>query len=160
MKWRDWLEKWGLTAIKFNVGFAELEFQPNDADRKAAWELYVELLTRTTTQPLPDEHGDEHTALVSVVSLFSTTREILKENGSGCIEFSKIAVVVLNQVVRPFTTEWHRRSLAGDLKTTEGARDFRKDLAEIQAKLRIYTKMLADMAAVEDLTTLAEFEGP
>ena len=32
--------------------------------------------------------------------------------------------------------------------------DFRKELAELQSKLRQYTKMLADMAGVEDLTNL------
>ena len=33
--------------------------------------------------------------------------------GRGTIEFSKIAIPVLNQVVRPFTARWHRESLAG-----------------------------------------------
>jgi hypothetical protein len=58
-----------LKFIKLNLKLAEMEFQPNDVDRKAAWALYVELITR----------------------------------------------IVLNRVVRPFTAEWHRRSLEGDL---------------------------------------------
>ncbi|MGO8673308.1 MAG: hypothetical protein ACLQVD_18350, partial [Capsulimonadaceae bacterium] len=32
---------------------------------------------------------------------------------------------------------------------------FRKELAELQANLIIYTQMLADMAGVEDLTALS-----
>ena len=42
----------------------ELSFQ--DSDKDAAWELYVELLTRIVTQPLPQEAGDEQTALNSI----------------------------------------------------------------------------------------------
>ena len=34
--------------------------------------------------------------------------------------------------------------------------EFRQELVELQRVLRLYTKMLADMAGVEDLT---EFEG-
>ena len=29
MKWRDLFENWGLTGIKLNLKFAELEFKPN-----------------------------------------------------------------------------------------------------------------------------------
>ena len=49
MKRRDFLEKWGLSSLKINLGFLETEFEPKDPDRAAAWELYVELLTRITT---------------------------------------------------------------------------------------------------------------
>ena len=50
MKSRDFLEKWGLSGLKIKLAFLEGEFNPRDPDRAAAWELYVELLTRTTTQ--------------------------------------------------------------------------------------------------------------
>jgi len=50
MKLRDFLENWGLSGLKINLGFLEGEFEPQDPDRNAAWELYVELLTRITTQ--------------------------------------------------------------------------------------------------------------
>ena len=35
-----------------NTGILEMEWAPRDPDRKAAWELYVELLTRIATQYL------------------------------------------------------------------------------------------------------------
>ena len=82
-------------------------------DRKAAWDLYIQMVTRITTQPLDPEHGDEKTALDSVYSLFQTTREILIAQGPDCVEFAHIAIVILNQEVRPFTAKWHRKSLAG-----------------------------------------------
>src|SRR5205807_181403 len=82
------------------AGFLEGDFSPKDADRDAAWELYVELLTRVTTQDLPPEHGDEKAALESVYAVFPLTRQILRERGSGCGEFAKLAIPVLNQIIR------------------------------------------------------------
>src|SRR5437867_3782551 len=116
MKRRDFLAKWGLSSLKIKAGFVEGEFAPNDPDREAAWELYVELLTRVTTQSLPSEAGDEKAALDSVYALFPLTREILRRRGSGCGEFAKLAIPILNQIIRPFTAKWHRLSLAGAFK--------------------------------------------
>jgi hypothetical protein len=148
------LQRWGLAGLKLNVGFMEAEFQPQDPDRAGAWELYVELLTRVTTQYLSPDHGDEQTALESVHSLFPLTREILKRHGSGAGEFAKLAIPVLNQVVRPFTAKWHRLSLAGAFKDQARCAEFRAELLELQKVLRNYTRALADLADAEDLTTL------
>lgn len=153
MKLRELLEKWSMTSLRINLKFLEAEFNPKDDDRYAAWELYVEMLTRITTQPLDNKHGNEKTALDSVFSLFPTTREILKKY-RDCTEFSKIAIVVLNQVVRPFTAKWHKLSLENCFSKPKQCKIFRKELADLQIELRKYTKILADMAQVEDLTDL------
>jgi hypothetical protein len=108
MKWKDLLEEWGLMNLKISVGFAQAQFAPKDGDREAAWQLYIELLTRIATQPLPEESGDEKAALDSVYSIFGLTREIIRAGGADCVEFTKIAIVVLNQIIRPFTAHWHR----------------------------------------------------
>lgn len=156
MKLKDLFEKWGLAKLKVKMGILDLEWAPNDPDKNGAWELYVELLTRITTQRLPEEHGDEKTALDSIHSLFETTREVLKRNGKGCGQFARIAVIVLNQVVRPFTARWHGLSLEGAFDDKEKCKTFRTELTELQNDLLNYTKMLADMADVEDLTELEE----
>jgi hypothetical protein len=155
MKLRRWLENWDIS-LKFNIHFLELEWQPQTADRDAAWELYIEMLTRVSTQYLQPEDGDEATALESIYSLFGLTRETIKKYGRNCAEFTKIAVVVLNQVIRPFTAKWHRKSLAGAFKDPQQCAVFRTELSELQGQLRTYTKMLADMAGVEDLTALEQ----
>src|SRR5947208_2802106 len=124
MKLKKWLENWDLTNLKLNVGVLEAEWQPQEKDREAAWELYVEMLTRIVTQPLPVEHGDEKTALDSVFALFGITREILRRKGRECVQFTKISVVVLNQVVRPFTAKWHKRSLEGAFSDEVSQRAF------------------------------------
>ena len=158
MKWSKWLEKWDMTSLKITAPFLEMEWKPQDEDKAAAWELYIELLTRIATQPLDAEHGDEKTALDSVFSLFAITRQVLKNNTRNCTEFTKIAIVFLNQVVRPFTAKWHRLSLLGAFGEPEKCKQFRGELEELQETLRKYTKMLASMAGVEDLTSLESDE--
>lgn len=156
MKWRKWLENWDMTSLKIKYPFLEMEWNPAETDKVAAWELYVELLTRITTQALAVDDGDEKTALDSVYSLFPTTRSIIKQNGRDCIEFTKIAVVVLNQKVRPFTAKWHRVSLSDGFENPSICAEFRAELEDLQTVLRRYTAMLSDMAGVEDLTELEE----
>lgn len=113
----------------------------------------MELLTRVSTQYLEPELGDEKTALESIHQLFDLTRNIIKSNGRLCIEFTKIAIVVLNQVMRPFTAKWHRLSLNGAFSDIKKCKEFRQELEQLQAKLGIYTKMIA---GVEDLTELEQ----
>lgn len=158
MKWRKWLEEWDMTSLKIKTPFLDAEWKPQDEDKTAAWELYIELLTRITTQPLAQEHGDEKTALESVYSLFPITRQVIKDNGRHCIEFTKIAIVVLNQVIRPFTAKWHRLSVQGAFDKSEKCDEFRTELIELQGELKKYTRMLANMAGVEDLTELEDDE--
>jgi hypothetical protein len=154
MKWKDLLENWGMTSLKLKAGFLETEWKPTDPDKDAAWDLYIELLTRIATQPLPDQHGIEQKALESVHSLFSTTRAILKSRGRECVEFTKLAVVVLNQIVRPFTAKWHRIFVSEGFSDSEKCLEFRRELAALQCQLITYAKALADIAGVEDLTEL------
>jgi hypothetical protein len=154
MTWQDWLEKWNISKLKLSAGFMDIEMTPANSDRDAAWDLYVELLTRVTTQRLLPADGDEKTALDSVYSLFPTTRSILKHYGRDCREFTKLAILVLNQVIRPFTAKWHRISNSGGFDDETTCRQFRVELERLQFFMRCYTQALADMAGVEDLTSL------
>ena len=151
---RGWLADHGLATLKITTRHLQAEFKIQNLDKEAAWELYIELLTRITTQPLPEDSGDDKTALDSVYSLFPLTREVIKRKGPGCLEFTKIAIVVLNQVIRPFTAKWHKLSLECAFEDPEKVREFRKELADLQEQLRVYTRALAAMAGVEDLTEL------
>ena len=156
MKWKKWLENWDMTSLKINAAFLEMEWSPSEPDKSAAWDLYIELLTRITTQRLDPGHGDEKTALESAYSLFGTTRQIIKDNGRDCIEFTKISVVILNQKIRPFTAKWHKISVEGGFEDEKVCAEFRDELSELQSTLTRYSRMLADMAGVEDLTELEE----
>jgi hypothetical protein len=153
MQLKKLLEKWDLTSLSIKAGFLEMEWQPRDEDKSAAWDLYVELITRAATQHLDPEEGDEAAALASIHDLFDLTRETIKRNGRHCINFTRIAVVVLNQKVRPFTAKWHPRILAHDLDAA-ARQQFRAELRALQTDLRNDTRLLADLAAVDHLTHL------
>jgi hypothetical protein len=103
--------------VKLNLGFMELsgEWEPNDVERAAAWELYVELITRVTVVPLDPVAGSLREALSSLYSIFATTREILRKHGPGIAEnkpsgqynFAYLAVTILHSGLRPLLTRWH-----------------------------------------------------
>ena len=154
MKIKEWFNKWNFESLKINVEFLEMELSFTDTDKIAAWEMYVELLTRITTQELKDKSGDEQTALNSVFSLFSTTREILKSNGRSCVQFTKIAIIILNQKIRPFIAKWHKKSLNRAFENPKECIKFRKELKILQSNLNNYTGMLSEIAGVENLTEL------
>ena len=157
MKWKKWLENWDMTSLKIKTSFLEMDWQPREADKDAAWELYIELLTRITTQNLEDTYGDEKTALTSVFEIFELTREIIKKYKRDCIEFSKIAIVILNQKIRPFTAKWHSISITEGFNDTN-SKEFRTDLKELQVILIVYTQMLGDMAGIEEVDDLTKLE--
>ena len=154
MKMQKLFENWGMTGLKLNLGFLETEWEPQIKDSEAAWEMYVELLTRIATQPLPDNSGVEHSALVSVYSLFGITRGILREYGKDTIGFAKIAIIILNQVIRPFTARWHKLSEESAFEDEKQRVIFRGELKELQAQLRNYMGMLAEIAGVEDISEI------
>lgn len=153
-KFSDLFKVYGLSEIKLHIGFIDVAFTPSVGDQEAAWEMYVELITRVTTQRLDSDSGDEETALTSVYHLFDITREILKRKGREAQNFTKIAVIVLNQIIRPFTAKWHKKKIAGAFLNVDECLAFRNELVVLQAKLRGYSKMLADIAMVEDLTRI------
>lgn len=155
-KYGELFRKWHLEKINLHMAFADVEFSPTNDDKTAAWDMYVELITRITTQPLAPDTGDEETALNSIYSLFDTTRNILKEKGRQATAFTKIAVVVLNQVVRPFTAKWHRKKLKGAFNNPNECDNFREELSDIQIKLIDYSHLLAELAMVEDMTLLCK----
>ena len=154
MNLRTLLKDFKLEKVRLSPSGAIVEVAFKPADRDAAWDLYIEMLTRIVTQPLPAEAGDEKTALESIHALFALTREILRRHGRGTIQFTKVAIPVLNQIVRPFAAKWHKQNLAGAFDNDDKCEEFRHELAILQEELRNYNRMLAEIASVEDLTDL------
>jgi len=154
MKIQKLFENWDMTGLKLNMGFLATEWKPQVKDSEAAWEMYVELLTRIATQPLPDNSGMESSALASVYSLFGITRSILRKYGKDSIGFAKIAIIVLNQIIRPFTARWHKLSEEGAFQDQEQCTLFRKELKELQVNLKSYMGMLAEIAGVEEISSI------
>src|SRR5207248_3331622 len=84
-------------------------WEPDEVEAKAAWELYVELITRVSVVELKPGEGLLREALNSLYSLVKTTREILRQygpsvgkpKGLGKLSFGFLSVAVLNTVLRP-----------------------------------------------------------
>ena len=152
------LRRWDLSSLKVNLKFMEMEFEASEDDMTAAWDMYIELMTRVTTQELDADSGDEKTALESIHKVFDISRQILKEKGRKAPNFTKIAVIVMNQIMRPFLSKWHRKMLAGEFDDNKICGEFRSELKVLRIQLVNYSKLLADMAAVEDLTTLEDIQ--
>lgn len=68
-------------SLPFGIGGVEME--PDSTERDAAWELYVELVTRVAVQSLNPQEGLVREAMNSLYSLFGSTRQILRKAGPG-----------------------------------------------------------------------------
>lgn len=162
MRWRDLLEKWGLAELGVHLGFLDVKFAPKDPDRQGAWALYMEMLTRVSTRDLEADEGTEAAALASLRALFEVTRAVLRER-SGAVELAKLAVLVLNQKLRPFTSRWHRRAeVEKAFDDGDKREEFRRELKELQEILRRYTRAVGFMAGLseEDLEELEQTRRP
>jgi hypothetical protein len=150
-------------SLPFGIGSAEWEVDP--AERKAAWSLYIELVTRIAVQALEVDQGLLREALNSLYSLFGTTRDVLKQAGPD-VGISResvggIAIMVLNRGLRPFLSKWHpllqawevRRSPAVSPKDHEQAwaeaPQLRQELELLRRDLDEYAEALAKISGAE-----------
>lgn len=150
--------------LPFNLG--ELEFEPDEVEQRAAWNLYVELSTRIAVQPLGLDEGILGEALSSLHSLFATTREVLKEAGpdvgASPDSVGGIALAVLNYGVRPFLAKWHPRLQAWETERPAGVSlqeheaqwaeglQLRAALKALRNDLDLYARALGRIAGVEE----------
>jgi hypothetical protein len=140
-----------------------------DSDQQAAaWEIYVELVTRIAVVELGTEQGLLREALGSLHSLFDTIRAILRRHGPSVAratafeasEVSVLALAILNDVLRPLLADWHPLLLEHEgrrpagVSATEHERawarnsEAREALALARVRLTDYARLLAAAAAV------------
>jgi hypothetical protein len=161
----------GEEGLSWRVGRVTDSWIPTEAEREAAWEMYVELVTRIGVQGLRPEEGLLREALSSLYTLFDTTRQILHRYGpsvaateQGTLSFALIAVTVLNRALRPLLTAWHaelsryesqRPPEVSPLDHEERwsrAQTLRQAIAELQPILVSYANLLSKIAGVPPLT--------
>jgi hypothetical protein len=89
-------------------------WRPNDCERRAAWDLCVELATRVPVIPLRADEGLLSEALGSLHAQFAAVREILRTHGPevassrpGELSLAVLAGHLVNQVLRPVVAYWH-----------------------------------------------------
>lgn len=157
-----------IKATKLTVGLpfelGKLEFEPDEVQQQAAWELYVEVSTRIAVQPLDPEEGLMREALSSLHNVFSATREILRRAGpsvaQGPNSLGAVAIEVLNIGLRPFLAKWHPLLLAYEQQRPPGVdpleherswereSELRKELVNLQEQMKVYTEALGKIAGV------------
>jgi len=129
--------------------------------------LKIELETRITTAKLHYRSGSEETAATSASSVFDTVRKLLASHPDAPA-FERVALAMINSVMRPYTARWHgwmtadTRELNPEVKTTTKFRNervrrmFRAELEELQARLKNYTGMLGTLSKVLATETRVE----
>ena len=160
------LDRPKIKSYTINIPFVgEIEWEPDPTQRKAAWELYIELVTRISTQPLDMDHGLIREAMNSLYSLFGETRQILRaagpDVGVGDDTVGGVAILVLNKGLRPFLSKWHPLLLAHEALRPAiiNARDWerqwpeeataRGELEKLRKSMEKYATALAKMAKVK-----------
>lgn len=154
------------------IGGVEGTWKPDESERNAAWEMYVELITRISVVELKSDEGLLREALSSLYTLFGTTRTILRKYGPSIaqpkgkddLSFGYLAVAILNTVLRPVLAKWHPMLLdyestrSGSVSPLEHERawdkhdELRQVLNDVRGILIEYTDLLAQVTEVPPLT--------
>lgn len=159
------------------IGEISGKWAPDEAEQKAAWEMYVELVTRISVIELGPEEGLVREALSSIYRLFDITRLILRSYGPNVARpkiehtysFGYLAVAVLNGALRPLLAKWHpllsdwESKKPDDKSPVEWEREWknkqgndlnielRQELNRVREALVQYTNLLAEVAGVPSL---------
>lgn len=160
-------------SFKIKIPFLGLEgnWEVDDQQRKAAWEIYVELVTRVTVVELKPDEGIIREAMNSYYALFNITREILKRYGPSIalgsqqseLTLGHVAVGVLNKVLRPLLAKWHPileeyerqrpkdSSVAAHERQWEHAATLRAEIEKVRQTMITYADVLAEVSDVSKL---------
>jgi|GEM_PF-281313 hypothetical protein len=126
-------------------GLAE-SWQPVAPESRCAWEIYIELRTRTVMQRRRYLDSDEATALSDLVRLTETTRNACRTSGPEAVVSTAVADLLLTQVLLPLTARWESRSRELKLNPEDLRREFRGELAATQEQLQIFCAVLYELA--------------
>ena len=166
--------------LPFGVGKIGGKWKPKDDERKASWEMYVELITRVSVAELGDDEGLLREAFTSLHSMFGTTREILRKYGPDVarpakgadVSFGRLSVGLLNGCLRPFLSKWH--PLLADYESERPANvtavewerrwgeaaNVRAELAEVRAVATRYAEILGEVCDAPDLLDAVDRDVP
>ena len=158
-----------LTDITLTVPqFSSLHFAVTRDTRQVAWKLFVESVTRISTQPLDPGGGLLREALTSLYGLFTVTREILKESQPSATTgrdptVEHLAIAMLNGELRPFLTRWHPVLLRWEKvhpnqpeSEWPEAGACRSDLATMQRHLQQYVLGFGKLAGLPNAKEILE----
>lgn len=157
-------------------GSIEGTWEPNENEQMAAWELYVELVTRVSIVDVSKSSYLLRESLESLHALFSITRSILRQYGPSiakpkngrALSLGYLAITILNSVLRPFLSKWHPMlldyenqkpshiSLLQHEQNWQHYHEFRRELEQVQLSVYEYGNVLAEVSGVVPLIHKSE----
>ncbi len=159
--------------VQVAIGEVKGYINPTESERAAAYELLVELSTRTSGAHLASTDDSIREALSDLQQLFDLTRSILRTHGTdaskgspGNLSLAVVAVRVLNEVIRPVLSRWQpllsdyeaRRPIdAPDMSAVEWEQRWergpqcRSELRGMRSSVRAYIDTLSRIAGAPDI---------
>ena len=139
-----------IKTVSFSLpfGIGSVEWQSDPTERKAAWSIYVELVTRIAVQSLETNQG--------------LLREADPDMGASLDSVGGIAITVLNNGLRPFLAKWHpllqtweaqrppHLSLKEHERNWSQEKELRAELELLRKDLEKYAHALAEIAGVKE----------
>jgi hypothetical protein len=150
-----------LTDVRISVPhFSEMHFAITKDSQLVAWKLFVETVTRISTQRLDPRGGLVREAMSSLYTLFNITRDVLKESQPSRLTgddptVEHLAIAMLNMELRPFLSHWHphlraweRENPGADEVDWPGNAECRAEMAAMQQRLAAYVLGFGKLARV------------
>jgi hypothetical protein len=146
-------------------------WEPAECERNAAWDMYVEIVTRIPVAFVAPGEGSLHVSLSSTYKIFEATREILRKYGpavarpraEGQYSFGCLSIKVLDVILRPFLLKWYPllTEYERTRQTTESSynherkweryQELSQELSRIREALLQYAELLARASEVPSL---------
>ncbi len=146
-------------------------WEPTECERNAAWDMYVELVTRIPIAQVKPGESSLEVCLNSLYKLFGATREILRKYGpsvarprsEGQVSFGYLSVKVLDIILRPFLIKWYPLLIdyectrKGAISAWEHERkwaryeELTRGLSDVREALLQYAQLLARASEVPSL---------
>jgi hypothetical protein len=96
-------------------GSLEGKWEPEERERQAAWELYIEIITHTSIAEFEPTERALGETLMSLDALYSSARDILRKygpeiarsNARSNVSFAAVAIAAINHVLEPILSRWY-----------------------------------------------------
>jgi hypothetical protein len=161
-------EDWRVTEIEIETLGQKWKLANSGTQKRVAWSIFVEIVTRIATQSMSDTDGDNGIALKSLYDLFQYTRKSIAEIKPASMLPSRkksfdtvetYALAMLNQDLRPFLSKWHpiwdawrKANPDADSFSWDRHMAFRNDLKFLQNQIRGRAEGLGKIAGVSEIS--------
>ena len=124
-------------------------------DRDAAWQLYIELMSRHVDRAKKVEECNPFTVMDSFEGLFQARTEIFREAGSKSVKTLNKIMPFLNETIRPFVQKWRLESkdgaFNGEYMMSVRRPEFYREAEVLYEEIQTMCDTMARIAGVQNL---------